>query len=39
MLDYKSLNKAQYEAVMHDKGPALLLAGAGTGKHEHLSIV
>ena len=32
MLDYKSLNKAQYEAVMHDKGPALLLAGAGTGK-------
>lgn len=32
MIDYKSLNKSQYEAVMHDKGPALLLAGAGTGK-------
>ena len=32
MIDYKSLNEAQYEAVMHDKGPALLLAGAGTGK-------
>ena len=32
MLDYKSLNKAQYEAVMHDKGPALLLARAGRVK-------
>jgi len=33
MIDYKKeLNKEQYEAVMHDKGPALLLAGAGTGK-------
>ncbi len=32
MIDYESLNEAQYEAVMHDKGPALLLAGAGTGK-------
>ena len=32
-MDLKSLlNKEQYEAVMHDKGPALLLAGAGTGK-------
>ena len=26
------LNSAQYEAVMHDNGPALLIAGAGTGK-------
>ncbi len=26
------LNEAQLEAVMHQKGPALLVAGAGTGK-------
>ncbi|MCC5913421.1 MAG: ATP-dependent helicase [Balneolaceae bacterium] len=26
------LNEAQLEAVMHDSGPALLVAGAGTGK-------
>jgi DNA helicase II / ATP-dependent DNA helicase PcrA len=26
------LNEAQYSAVMHDSGPALLIAGAGTGK-------
>ncbi len=26
------LNEAQYEAVMHQNGPALLVAGAGTGK-------
>ena len=32
MINYEKLNKSQYEAVMHDKGPALLLAGAGTGK-------
>ena len=32
MINYEQLNKFQYEAVMHDKGPALLLAGAGTGK-------
>ena len=32
MIYYEKLNKFQYEAVMHDKGPALLLAGAGTGK-------
>lgn len=32
MINYEKLNKAQYEAVMHDNGPALLLAGAGTGK-------
>lgn len=33
MIDYKKeLNEEQYKAVMHDKGPALLLAGAGTGK-------
>ena len=32
MINYEKLYKFQYEAVMHDKGPALLLAGAGTGK-------
>ena len=32
MINYEKLNKFQYEEVMHDKGPALLLAGAGTGK-------
>ena len=32
MINYEKLNKFQYEAVMHDKGSALLLAGAGTGK-------
>ncbi|MEX2463058.1 MAG: ATP-dependent helicase [Balneolaceae bacterium] len=26
------LNEAQYQAVMHQTGPALLVAGAGTGK-------
>jgi len=26
------LNTAQYEAVMHNNGPALVIAGAGTGK-------
>lgn len=32
-IDYASeLNPAQYEAVMHNKGPALVIAGAGTGK-------
>lgn len=32
-IDYKSmLNAQQYEVVMHKKGAALVLAGAGTGK-------
>ncbi len=32
-IEYKELlNDAQYEAVMHDRGPALVIAGAGTGK-------
>ncbi len=26
------LNKSQYDAVMHNDGPALVIAGAGTGK-------
>ena len=28
----KNLNKEQLEAVKHDKGPLLIIAGAGTGK-------
>lgn len=28
----QELNKAQYDAVMHNNGPALVIAGAGTGK-------
>jgi len=32
-IDYKKeLNDSQYEAVMHQKGAALVIAGAGTGK-------
>ena len=29
---YEYLNKEQKEAVLHDKGPLLIVAGAGTGK-------
>ena len=32
-IDYKNdLNESQYNAVMHNKGAALVIAGAGTGK-------
>jgi len=31
-LDLKNLNKEQKEAVVHTKGPLLIVAGAGTGK-------
>lgn len=31
-IDLSYLNKAQKEAVTHDTGPAILIAGAGTGK-------
>ncbi|MDZ7757364.1 ATP-dependent helicase [Rhodohalobacter sp.] len=32
-IEYENLlNKAQLDAVMHDNGPVLLVAGAGTGK-------
>ena len=31
-LDSKKLNKEQKEAVVHGKGPLLIVAGAGTGK-------
>jgi len=31
-LDLEKLNKEQKEAVVHDKGPLLIVAGAGTGK-------
>ena len=30
--DLSKLNKEQKEAVLHDKGPLLIVAGAGTGK-------
>lgn len=31
-VDLSQLNKAQKQAVLHDQGPVMLIAGAGTGK-------
>ncbi len=31
-IDLDQLNKAQKQAVLHDQGPVMLIAGAGTGK-------
>lgn len=31
-MDLSKLNKEQHEAVIHDNGPLLIIAGAGTGK-------
>lgn len=37
-IDYANeLNQPQYEAVMHNNGPALVIAGAGTGKTRTLT--
>jgi len=31
-IDLNKLNQSQKQAVIHDQGPAILIAGAGTGK-------
>ena len=31
-IKHSHLNKNQYEAVIHQKGPLLIIAGAGSGK-------
>lgn len=37
MFDLSTLNPPQQEAVLHDKGPLLILAGAGSGKTRALT--
>ena len=32
MPDVKALNEEQLQAIHHDRGPLLIIAGAGTGK-------